>query len=112
MSVHRLSSARRAVVLAMVLAGAAALAACVSVRESGNQPAQDLPVVSVRFDAIPDTAEVHVDGEFRGTAPVTLLLAPGTHAVELRLAGYHSWSRELVVVAGNDTRVAARLQPE
>jgi hypothetical protein len=102
----------RSATLVIVLVGAAVLAACVSVRESGDQPAQDPQVVSVRFEAIPDTAEVHVDGEFRGTAPVTLLLAPGTHAVELRLAGYQSWSRELVVVAGNDTRVAARLQPE
>jgi len=112
MSVYGRLLARRAVVLVFVLAGAAALSGCVSVRKAGDAPAAGESLVSVRFDAIPDTAEVYVDGDFRGTAPVTLLLAPGTHAVELRLAGFQTWSRELVVVAGNDTRIAARLQPE
>ncbi len=112
MAVNQRLRWQRSAALVIVLIAAAVLAACVSVRESADQPAPEQQVVSVRFEAIPDTAEVHVDGEFRGTAPVTLLLAPGAHAVELRLAGYHSWSRELVVVAGNDTRVAARLQPE
>ena len=81
-------------------------------RESGNQPASEQNVVSVRFESAPDNAEVFVDGVFRGTTHVTLFLAPGTHVVEFRLAGHESWSRDLVVVAGNDTRVAARLQPE
>jgi hypothetical protein len=88
------------------------LPACVSVRESGNQPAAEQNVVSVRFESAPGNAEVYIDGVFRGTTHVTLLLAPGAHAVEFRLAGHEPWSRELVVVAGNDTRVAARLQPE
>ena len=60
----------------------------------------------------PDNAEVYVNGEFRGTAPLNLHLAAGTHKVELRLEGYQVWERELTVVAGNDTRVAATLQPE
>ena len=88
------------------------LPACVSVRESGNRPVPGQNVVSVRFESIPDNAEISVDGVFRGTAHVTLLLTPGTHTVEFRLAGYAPWSRELVVVEGNDTRVAARLQPD
>lgn len=100
------------VATALAVTIAVAMTACVSVRESDDQPAPEAQVVSVRIEAIPDTAEVYVDGEFRGTAPLTLLLTPGTHEVELRLAGYQPWSRELVVVAGNDTRVAARLQPE
>ena len=56
--------------------------------------------------------QVYVNGQFRGTTPVNLHLAAGTHKVELRLAGYRGWERELVVVAGDDTRVAATLQPE
>jgi len=53
-----------------------------------------------------------INGDFRGTTPVTLHLAAGTHAIEIRLEGYRTWSRELVVVAGNDTRVAATLLSE
>jgi hypothetical protein len=64
------------------------------------------------FDANYRYAEVYVDGEFRGTAPVSLHLAAGTHAVEIKLQGFQTWKRELVVVAGNDTRVAATLQQE
>jgi hypothetical protein len=61
---------------------------------------------------VPEDAEVFVDGQFRGTTPVTLHLAAGTHKVELRLEGFLVWERELTVVAGNDTRVAATLQQE
>ena len=64
------------------------------------------------FDANYRSAEVYIDGEFRGTAPVNLHLVPGTHVVEFKLQGYKTWKRELVVVAGNDTRVAATLKPE
>ena len=64
------------------------------------------------FQSNPDNAEVFVDGEFRGSTPVTLHLTAGSHEVILRFPGHTSWARELVVVAGDDTRVAATLQPE
>jgi hypothetical protein len=87
--------------------------ACVSVKESGTKvSAPPPPTTSVAFHSSPNNAEVYVNGEFRGTAPLSLHLAAGTHKVELRLEGYQIWERELVVVAGNDTRVAATLQPE
>jgi hypothetical protein len=86
---------------------------CVSVKESGTKvEAPAPPPTTVAFDSHPVNAEVYVDGEFRGTAPLSLHLAAGAHEVELRLNGFQVWARELVVVAGNDTRVAATLQPE
>jgi hypothetical protein len=87
---------------------------CVSVKESGTKVAAPPPppTTSVAFHSDPANAEVYVNGEFRGTAPLSLHLAAGTHKVELRLAGFQIWERELTVVAGNDTRVAATLQPE
>ena len=95
------------VVMALTLSG------CVSVKESGTKvSAPPPPPTSVAFQSHPDNAEVYVNGEFRGTAPLSLHLAAGAHKVELRLDGYQIWERELVVVAGNDTRVAATLQPE
>jgi hypothetical protein len=66
----------------------------------------------VMFHSKPDNAEVFVDGEFRGSTPVNLHLTAGAHKVELRLEGFQAWERELVVVAGDDTRVAVTLQPE
>jgi hypothetical protein len=90
------------------------MAGCVSVKESGTKVAAPPPppTTSVAFHSDPANAEVYVNGEFRGTAPLSLHLAAGNHKVELRLDGFLIWERELAVVAGNDTRVAATLQPE
>ena len=88
---------------------------CVSVQESGTKvspPPPPPPTTSVAFQSEPANAEVYIDGEFRGTAPLNLHLAAGAHKVELRLEGFQVWERELTVVAGNDTRVAATLQLE
>jgi hypothetical protein len=87
---------------------------CVSVQKSGNQePAPPPPpTTGVDFQSSPESAEVFVNGEFRGSTPVRLNLAAGTHTIELRLPGFETWTRELVVVAGDETRVAARLERE
>ena len=100
-----LSLAAFLLIVALVMPG------CVSVQKSGNQETPP-PSAAVSFNASPVYAEVYVDGEFRGTVPVTLQLPAGTHEVEFRHAGFNTWSRELVVVAGDDTRVTATLQPE
>jgi hypothetical protein len=107
---RRVGSTSLVVVLALVLV----LPACVSVQKSGEPESAPPPppTTSVNFQSDPGSAEVYVNGQFRGTTPVNLHLAAGTHKVELRLAGYRGWERDLVVVAGDDTRVAARLQPE
>jgi hypothetical protein len=90
------------------------MAGCVSVKESGTKVSAPAPppTTSVAFHSDPQNAEVYVNGEFRGTAPLSLHLAAGANKVELRLEGFQIWERDLVVVAGNDTRVAATLQPE
>ena len=69
-------------------------------------------MTSVAFHSDPTNAEVYINGEFRGTAPLSFHIAAGAHEVVLRLEGFQPWARELVVVSGNDTRVAATLQPE
>ena len=103
----------RFVAFGLMVILALALTACVSVKESGTKASAPPPAMtSVKFDANYRNAEVYVNGEFRGTAPVSLHLAAGAHKVELRLNGFQVWERELTVVAGNDTRVAATLQPE
>ena len=57
-------------------------------------------------------AEVYINGQFRGTTPFTVHLTTGTHTIEFRFEGYQAWSRELAVVAGNDTRLKANMVPE
>ena len=95
--------------LLMVLA----LPACVSVQKTGEKSASEAPATTrVSFHSNPANGEVSIDGEFRGTASVVLHLSPGNHKIEIKLDGYQTWSRDLTVVAGNDTRVSATLQPE
>jgi hypothetical protein len=92
---------------------ALAFTGCVSVQKTGEKTPQPPPATTgVSFSSQPGDAEVWIDGEFRGTAPVTLHLSAGKHEVIFRLEGHRPWARELVVVAGDDTRVTARLQPE
>jgi hypothetical protein len=114
MTISRFGFYGRFVAFGLMVLMVSALAGCVSVKESGTEVSAPPPppTTSVGFHSRPDSAEVYVNGEFRGTAPVTLHLVAGTHKVELRLDGFETWERELVVVAGNDTRVAATLQPE
>ncbi len=100
-------------VLALLFLVATVMPGCVSVQKSGNQdtlPAQDSAAVYFASDVA--NAEVYIDGKLRGTAPVTLQLSAGTHTIDFRLAGFTTWSRELVIVAGDDTRVTATLQRE
>ena len=96
----------------LLLLAAVVMSGCVSVQKSGNQGEPPPPSAGVVFNSNPPNAEVYVNGQFRGTAPVTLQLPAGTHGVEFRLPGFTDWSRELVVVAGDDTRVTATIQPE
>ena len=108
------SLVRRAIFLVVLLALLVlALPACVSVQKTGEKAlAPEAQFAMVQFNSVKDPAEVWVDGQFRGSTPVKLQLAASTHTVEFRLAGYEPWARELVVVAGDDTRVTAVLQPK
>jgi formylglycine-generating enzyme required for sulfatase activity len=51
----------------------------------------------VAFRSSPTGAVVRVDGDSRGTAPITLDLMPGSYRVELELEGYKPYRRRLEV---------------
>jgi hypothetical protein len=59
-----------------------------------------------------ESADVTVDGAFVGNLPASLRLAPGKHAVQVSLAGYKAWSREITVMAGAELRLIATLTKE
>lgn len=84
---------------------------CVSVQKSGEKGGPPSAMATVSLQSEPGDAEVSVDGEFRGTTPFSLKLTSGTYTIEVRREGYQPWSRELVVVGGDDTRVKAILVP-
>jgi len=114
MTISRFGSNGRFVAFGLMTLMMLSLTACVSVKESDTKvsPPPPPPMATVAFHSSPINAEVYVDDEFRGTAPMSLHLTAGAHEVVFRLEGFQAWARELVVVAGNDTRVSATLQPE
>ncbi len=67
------------------------------------------PCGGVSFDIRPASAQVYVDGTFAGLiedfdgASEPLLLAPGTHYVEIRLAGYRTATFDVAITPGEVT---------
>lgn len=70
----------------------------------------------VSFDITPRNAQVYVNGSFAGivedydAASEPLLLAPGDHYLEIRLAGYRTASIDVTVVPGEVTPYQGTLE--
>jgi hypothetical protein len=64
---------------------------------------------SVDFASTPDGADIVIDGNMVGNTPSTLRLTPGHHAIEIRMAGYRTWSRNMVVDPESHPSVRATL---
>ena len=73
--------------------------------------ATDLTVApsSVQFGSTPEGAEIVIDGNVVGNTPSTLRLTPGHHAIDIRMAGYRTWSRIMVVDPESHPSVRATL---
>ena len=65
---------------------------------------------TVILTATPENADVSVDGNFVGNAPVNLKLTPGKHSVAVSAKGYQEFTREISVSAGSEVRLVADLQ--
>ena len=75
---------------------------------SVDQTAQPPAKVSVTSE--PAGAEVYVDGSFVGSTPSVLPLPPGSYKIEVRAAGYKSWSREIKALSGGEMNLRAVLE--
>ena len=64
---------------------------------------------SVEFGSTPDGADIVIDGNMVGNTPSTLRLTPGHHSIEIRMAGYRTWSRIMVVDPESHPSVRATL---
>jgi hypothetical protein len=73
-------------------------------------PTPDYGAVAVTCSL--ENADVTVDGAFVGNLPTALRLPPGKHTIQVTLAGYRPWSREITVLAGSDLRLIATLAQE
>jgi len=71
-------------------------------------PVVDKGVVNVSSD--PAGGDISLDGNFVGNAPATLKIAPGTHTITVKIAGYTDWTRDINVQAGSEVQLTATLQ--
>jgi hypothetical protein len=74
-------------------------------------PATANATAEVSISSSVENADVYVDGNFVGNAPLPNFRLPaGTHKIEVRAAGYEIWSRDLTVAANASSRVVAQLR--
>jgi hypothetical protein len=57
-------------------------------------------VSGLMIDASVPNCDIEVDGNFVGSTPSTLNLAPGKHQISVKKAGYQDWSRSMMVSSG------------
>ncbi len=81
-----------------------------TVRESEAASSAAAQTGEVTVTSTPDSADVFVDGVFKGNTPSTLKLTPGKHMVNVSAAGYQDWGREIDVTAGSDVKLNAKLE--
>jgi len=63
----------------------------------------------IAVSSVPAKADIEVDGDFVGTTPSTIDVAPGEHAVVIKKAGYKDWQRKMKVTGGS-INIAAELE--
>jgi hypothetical protein len=68
-------------------------------------------VLTVLIESTPPGARIRIDGRDLTVTPLMVRqLRPGTHKIELRLAGYRPWSSTITVAAGDNRRIMATLE--
>ena len=77
----------------------------------GTSTALSVPAGMARcsFSSQPAGADIMLDGKYVGNTPSALGLPPGTHQVQISLAGFMSWKRQLEISPGSEISVTANL---
>jgi hypothetical protein len=65
---------------------------------------------TVVLSTSPENAEVSVDGDFVGNAPVNLKLASGKHTIAVTAKGYQGYTREITLMPDSEVHLTASLE--
>lgn len=86
---------------------------------SGLTPAASTPSIAVpeepalvNFNSNPPGADILIDGNLVGNTPSTLHVDAGRHVIQLRIGGYRSWTRTMVVEPGSSPSIRATLEKQ
>ena len=74
--------------------------------------ATDIARGLVMVTSTPENAEIFTDGAFVGNAPATLKLSEGIHIIEVKIAGFKSYRKELRVIGSSELRLRVGLKKE
>jgi hypothetical protein len=66
----------------------------------------------IDVSAVPDGADISVDGNFIGSAPATLKLGGGKHVISVTHQGFKAWTREVSVLPGSQVSLKATLEKD
>ena len=74
-------------------------------------PTKGVPngLATISVSSNPDGADIYADDSFIGSAPATLKLSVGKHAIKVSMAGFKDWSREITALAGSEAHLTAAL---
>jgi len=77
---------------------------------AASLPAPGTALGTVILSATPENADVSVDGNFVGNAPVNLKLTPGKHTIVVTSKGYQGLTRDITVMPDSEVRLTANLE--
>jgi hypothetical protein len=73
-------------------------------------PVSQASVAKASITSTPDRADIEIDGNYVGSTPSAVELAPGSHSIVVKKSGYQSWERKIVATSGSSVNVAADLE--
>jgi hypothetical protein len=81
------------------------------VKDEPRSQQQVLSHVDLKVSSVPDNAEIELDGNFVGTTPSTLSLAPGDYTIQVTRKGYRPWTKKIRIISGA-IQISAELEKE
>jgi hypothetical protein len=101
----------------------ASIRAAAAAAEEQSKPAGSLPTVAagaatppavptgkLSIVAIPEGADIEVDGNFVGNAPSEVQVSEGDHTIAVKKSGFKDWERKLKVSSGSSVHLNADLE--
>ncbi len=82
-----------------------------SLSESAATKPPEFTGTKARITSDPIGADIEIDGNFVGSTPSAVDLAPGEHTVAIKRSGYKSWERKIKTTAG-EINVSASLEKQ
>lgn len=78
---------------------------------AGSESPKVISAAIVTISSEPTQAEVQIDNNSVGRAPLQIALSPGEHKVWITKEGFHSWQHTVVIKPGTVIPIAAVLEP-